>query len=113
MVVRLRGADHGAGRWATDHSRAGGSAFAPRGTAHKYKNFGPAPARHLVMVTPGGFQRFFEELTSLNKGLSAPVLVRTKRLMNEYGVELLGPPLSSRVVPGFVLPTESEVTNQT
>lgn len=33
---------------------AGGSAFAPRGTAHTYQNFGPAPARQLVMVTPGG-----------------------------------------------------------
>jgi quercetin dioxygenase-like cupin family protein len=31
--------------------RAGDSAFAPRGTARTYQNFGPASARHLVMVT--------------------------------------------------------------
>jgi quercetin dioxygenase-like cupin family protein len=74
--------------------RAGSSAFAPRGTAHTYQNFGPAPARHLVMVTPGGFQRFFEELTLLNRGPAAPDLVRVEKLMNEHGVELLGPPLS-------------------
>jgi quercetin dioxygenase-like cupin family protein len=74
--------------------RAGGSAFAPRGTAHTFQNFGPAPARHLVMVTPGGFQRFFEDLTLLNRGLPAPDLVRVEKLMNQYGVELLGPPLS-------------------
>jgi quercetin dioxygenase-like cupin family protein len=74
--------------------RAGGSAFAPRGTVHTFHNFGPAPARHLVMVTPGGFQRFFEELALLNRGLPAPDLARVEQLMNEYGVELVGPPLS-------------------
>jgi quercetin dioxygenase-like cupin family protein len=73
---------------------AGDSAFAPRGTAHTYQNFGPAPARHLVVVTPGRFQRFFEELSLLNRGLPAPDLVRVEQLMNAYGVELQGPPLS-------------------
>ena len=72
---------------------AGGSAFAPRGTAHTYQNFSPAPARTLVLVTPGHFQRFFEELTLLNRG-PAPDLVRVEQLMNKHGVELLGPPLS-------------------
>jgi hypothetical protein len=48
----------------------------------------------LVMVTPGGFNQFFEELASLNRGLPEPDLVRTERLMNSYGIELLGPPLS-------------------
>jgi quercetin dioxygenase-like cupin family protein len=33
--------------------RAGGSAFAPRGTAHTFQNFGPATAWMLVIVTPG------------------------------------------------------------
>ena len=73
---------------------AGGSAFASRGTAHTYQNFGEVTAQMLVMVTPGGFHRFFEELSSLNKGLLTPDLVRTEQLMNEYGMELLGPPLS-------------------
>jgi quercetin dioxygenase-like cupin family protein len=74
--------------------RAGDSAFAPRGTVHTYQNFGVVPARHLVMVTPGSFQRFFEELSLLNRGLPAPDLVQAEKLMNKYGVELLGPPLS-------------------
>ena len=73
---------------------AGGSAFAPRGTAHTFKNFRDLSAEMLVMVTPGGFQQFFEELSSLNSGLPTPDLVRTERLMLEYGIELLGPPLS-------------------
>jgi mannose-6-phosphate isomerase-like protein (cupin superfamily) len=73
---------------------AGGCAFAPRGTAHTYQNFGVANAQILVMVTPGGFNQFFEELSSLNAGLPAPDLARTEQLMNSYGMEVLGPPLS-------------------
>ena len=73
---------------------AGGSSFAPRGTVHAYQNFGHAVAQMLVMVTPGGFNRFFAEVSSLNKGLSAPDLPGTEKLMQSYGIELLGPPLS-------------------
>ena len=73
---------------------AGGSAFASRGTTHTFQNFSDSTAHLLVMVTPGGFHRFFEEVSSLNKGLPAPDLVRTEQLMNQYGLELLGPPLT-------------------
>ena len=69
---------------------AGGSAFAAGGTAHTFQNFGPAPARMLVMLAPVHFQHFLQELSSLNQGLSTPDLVRTEQLTNEYGVELLG-----------------------
>jgi quercetin dioxygenase-like cupin family protein len=72
---------------------AGGSAFAPRGTAHTYQNFGPTAARILVLFMPGDFQRFFEDLALLMRGLSAPDLVRVEQLMNGYGVEVMGPPL--------------------
>jgi quercetin dioxygenase-like cupin family protein len=74
--------------------QAGGSAFAPRGTSHTFKNFCDWSAKMLVMLTPGDFQQFVEELSLLNSGLPAPDLVRTERLMLEYGIELLGPPLS-------------------
>jgi quercetin dioxygenase-like cupin family protein len=70
--------------------RTGGSAFVPRGTAHTFKNFCDSSAKLLVMVTPGGFQQFFEELAEL----LSPDMSRIERLMNDYGIELLGPPLS-------------------
>jgi quercetin dioxygenase-like cupin family protein len=61
---------------------AGGFGFASRGTVHAFQNFGDTAAQMLVMVTPGGFHRFFEELSSLNRGLPAPDPARTEQLMN-------------------------------
>ncbi len=73
---------------------AGISAFAPRGTAHTFQNFKDGRAKLLVMVTPAGLERFFEELTQMNKGLSQPDFARVGELMGNYGMEILGPPLT-------------------
>jgi quercetin dioxygenase-like cupin family protein len=40
-------------------------AFMPRGTPHTFANPGEEPARSLVLVTPGGFEAYFEELIEL------------------------------------------------
>jgi mannose-6-phosphate isomerase-like protein (cupin superfamily) len=40
-------------------------AFVPRGTPHTFANTSEQPARSLVLVTPGGFERYFEELIAL------------------------------------------------
>jgi len=88
----------GAITWEVDGQRFSGStgscAFAPRGTAHTFQNFGEKEAHLLVMVTPSGLERFFEDVTALNKGLSQPDFARTEQLMQSYGMELLGPPLA-------------------
>jgi quercetin dioxygenase-like cupin family protein len=84
--------------WEVDGKRyvgkPGSSVFAPRGSVHAYQNFHDEAARILVMVTPAGHDRFFQEVTELNRGLSQPDFVGVERLMNEYGMELLGPALS-------------------
>lgn len=84
--------------WEVDGQRftggAGSSAFAPRGVAHTYQNFTDEAAHILVVVTPAGLDRFFEALSTMNKGLSQPDFARVEQLMNSYGMELLGPPLS-------------------
>jgi quercetin dioxygenase-like cupin family protein len=84
--------------WEVDGRRHTGSrgctAFAPRGTAHAFQNFHDQAARLLVVVTPAGLDRFFEDVTSANKGLSQPDYARVERLMQDYGMELLGPPLA-------------------
>jgi quercetin dioxygenase-like cupin family protein len=73
---------------------AGDSTFAPRGTVHTFKNFGDSPAKMLTVVMPGRFNLFFEELASLNAGRSAPDMAAIERLSRDYGIDILGPPLS-------------------
>src|SRR5215470_5425016 len=68
--------------------QAGASAFGGRGTAHTFQNFGKSAAQLLVMVTPGGFQQLFEELSSLSVGAATPDPVRIERLAKEYGIEI-------------------------
>lgn len=84
--------------WQVDGRRftggAGSSAFAPRGTVHTFQNFHDGTAHILVMVTPAGLERFFEDITVQNKGLAQPDFAKVEALMNAYGLELLGPPLS-------------------
>jgi mannose-6-phosphate isomerase-like protein (cupin superfamily) len=41
---------------------AGSVVFIPRGTPHTFANPGTDPAHVLVLVTPGGFERYFEAL---------------------------------------------------
>jgi oxalate decarboxylase/phosphoglucose isomerase-like protein (cupin superfamily) len=40
-------------------------AFVPRGTPHTFASPGEEPARSFVLVTPGGFERYFEALIDL------------------------------------------------
>jgi mannose-6-phosphate isomerase-like protein (cupin superfamily) len=44
---------------------AGGMAFGPRGLPHAFQNIGDAPGRLLVITTPSGPERFFEEFAAL------------------------------------------------
>jgi quercetin dioxygenase-like cupin family protein len=74
--------------------RKGSSAFAPRGTAHTYQNFDDAAAEILVLVVPGGFHHFFEELSLFSKQPSASDPAGVERIAKKYGIEILGPPLS-------------------
>ena len=40
----------------------GESVFIPRGTNHTFKVVGDVPSRHLVILTPGGFEGFFVDM---------------------------------------------------
>ncbi len=53
LTFQLGDARHTAG--------AGAFAFAPRGSHHTLANLGDTPARYLLIITPGGFERRFDE----------------------------------------------------
>ena len=40
----------------------GQTVFVPRGTEHTFRVVSDVPARHLVILTPGGFEGFFAEM---------------------------------------------------
>jgi quercetin dioxygenase-like cupin family protein len=44
--------------------RAGDLAFAPGGVPHTYSNRSGAPACALLVITPAGFERYFDELAA-------------------------------------------------
>jgi quercetin dioxygenase-like cupin family protein len=47
-----------------DEAGPGSVAVVPRGTPHTFANPTDRPARMLVLVTPGGFERYFEALAA-------------------------------------------------
>jgi quercetin dioxygenase-like cupin family protein len=68
---------------------AGSFVFVPRGTPHCFQNVSEEPARILVLFTPSGMERFFEEFAVLPS--FDPDAFR--RIGREVGMEVLGPPL--------------------
>jgi quercetin dioxygenase-like cupin family protein len=42
----------------------GSSIFIPRGVVHTFANHGDAPARFLFLMSPGGFERCFDDLAA-------------------------------------------------
>ena len=52
--------------------RAGGVAFAPRGVPHTYANLSVAPARALIVITPAGFERYFDRIAARFSGTEPP-----------------------------------------
>src|ERR671935_200538 len=54
--------------------RAGELAFAPRGVAHTYANLSGTPARALLMITPAGFERYFDQIAARIAGADSDAL---------------------------------------
>jgi quercetin dioxygenase-like cupin family protein len=56
----------------TFEATIGSFVYIPRGTLHTFKNKGVSPGRLLVVITPAGFERFFEEIGEPATGKSSP-----------------------------------------
>jgi len=76
---------------------AGGFAFVPRGTLHRFENVSDRPSRVLIMFTPGGMDGFFREAgLSAVDGESPPPLgpaeiERSREAAVRYGMEVRWP----------------------
>ena len=70
----------------------GGMAFGPRGMPHAFQNIGDTPGRLLVVTTPSGIERFFEQSA---EQLTPPVGVEQLTAVGEANwLQFTGPPLS-------------------
>lgn len=70
-------------------AHSGDCLLGPRGVSHAYAYIGPSPGRLLIGFTPAGkIQEYFERPRTPGAYVSDAALYR------DYGMELLGPPLS-------------------
>jgi mannose-6-phosphate isomerase-like protein (cupin superfamily) len=67
--------------------KAGDLIFKPRNQWHTFWNAGEEPARLLEIISPAGFERFFEELVELG-GVSSADPSKLADLCGRYGLEM-------------------------
>jgi mannose-6-phosphate isomerase-like protein (cupin superfamily) len=61
--------------------------FKPRDQWHTFWNAGDEPARILEIISPAGFERFFEEIVDLPADAPAPTPAQRAALAARYGLE--------------------------
>ena len=62
--------------------------FKPRHQWHTFWNAGDQPARILEIISPAGFERYFEELTELPSDAGPPDPAQIATIAARYGLEL-------------------------
>lgn len=72
----------------------GETAFVPRGTEHTFRVIGDRPSRHLVILTPGGFERFFAEMAANRYAIPAD-MAAIEEAAARYNLTFTGPPLEA------------------
>jgi quercetin dioxygenase-like cupin family protein len=78
------------GKWLT--AGPGDFVFGPRNVPHGYKVTGTTRAQMLVLVSPGGFERFLKELSEpAGTPASPPDIAKLVAVAAKYGVDILGP----------------------
>jgi mannose-6-phosphate isomerase-like protein (cupin superfamily) len=69
----------------------GATIFAPRGVPHTYRNVGPMPGRLMCIITPSGFEGFFEEIGAMTPQQQQDIS-RVMEIAKKFGLEILPPP---------------------
>lgn len=73
-------------------AKKGATIFAPRGIPHTYRYLGQTPGRLMCVITPSGFEGFFEEIGVLSPEQQQE-LPRVMEIAKKYGLEF--PPASN------------------
>ncbi len=70
----------------------GETVFIPRETEHTFRIVGDLPCRHLVILTPGGFEGFFAEMAAANLAIPADMAAINESAAR-HNMSFTGPPL--------------------
>lgn len=70
----------------------GESVFIPRGKEHTFQVIGDAPSRHLVILTPGGFEGFFQDMAD-GQGRIPEDMPVIEASATKHNMTFTGPPL--------------------
>ena len=60
----------------------------PRGVPHAFWNAGDEPARLLELISPAGFERYFEEMAPILQAGGPPDLDRLAEVQARYGLQM-------------------------
>jgi quercetin dioxygenase-like cupin family protein len=74
----------------------GGFAYLPSKVPHTFVNLTDEPGEIIVVYTPGGGHKFYEEFGPISRS-GPPDPKRLAPLFEKYGMTLLGPPLPADV----------------
>lgn len=66
----------------------------PRGAPHTFRVVGDRPSRHLVILTPGGFEGFFAEMAEGQFAIPAQI-EQVIEAGARYHMTFTGPPLAA------------------
>jgi mannose-6-phosphate isomerase-like protein (cupin superfamily) len=71
----------------------GSFALVPRGMVHTFSNQGDRETRFLVILSPAGFERAFEEMSEVApRADQPPDMERLMAIANKYNLRIVGPP---------------------
>ena len=66
----------------------GTTLFAPRGIPHTYRYLGQTPGKLMCIITPSGFEGFFEEIGALTPQQKQDI-PRVMEIAKQFGLEIL------------------------
>ena len=72
-------------------AKHGATIFAPRGIPHTYRYLGQTPGRLMCVITPAGFEEFFEVIGALTPQQQQDI-PRVITIAKDFGLEFLPPP---------------------
>lgn len=78
----------------TSTAGPGETVFIPRGTEHTFRAIGDRACRHLVILTPGGFEDFFSDMAEGQFRIPQD-MDQINQSAAHHNLEFTGPPLGT------------------